>query len=91
MILADTDRRTYRDDGNMVIGNLLNAAHALGVDSCYIYRAREVFASEEGQKLLKEWGLDGKYEGIGNVILGYGLTEGKKEAAPRKDGYVIRV
>lgn len=91
VVLADRSRRTYRDDGNMVIGNLLNAAHAVGVDSCYIYRAREVFDTEEGQALLKKWGVAGDYEGIGNVILGYGLPEGIKEAAPRKSGYVVRV
>ena len=91
VVLADAERRTCRDDGNMVIANLLNAAHALGVDSCYVYRAREVFASEEGQALLKRWGIEGNYEGVGNVILGYGLPEGIKEAAPRKEGYVIRV
>ncbi len=91
VVLGDVSRRTYRDDANMVIGNMLNAANAIGVDSCYIYRAREVFASEKGKELLKKWGLEGEYEGIGNVILGYGLPEGKKEAAPRKEGYVIRV
>lgn len=91
VVLGDVSRRTYRDDANMVIGNMLNAANAIGVDSCYIYRAREVFVSEQGKELLKKWGLEGEYEGIGNVILGYGLPEGKKEAAPRKEGYVIRV
>ena len=91
VVLADKNRRTYVDDGNMVIGNLLNAAHAVGVDSCYIYRAREVFNSEAGKELLEKWGIHGDYEGIGNCILGYGLPEGKKEAAPRKEGYVIRV
>ena len=73
------------------MGNLLNAAHAVGVDSCYIYRAREVFDTEKGKELLRNWGIEGDYEGIGNVILGYGLPEGKKEAAPRKDSYIVRV
>lgn len=91
IVLADRSRTTYVDDGNLVIGNMLNAAHAIGVDSCYIYRAREVFDTEAGKSLLKKWGIEGDYEGIGNVILGYGLPEGKKEAAPRKDGYIIRV
>lgn len=91
VVLANRDRHTFVDDGNMVIANLLNAAHAVGVDSCYIYRAREVFRMEEGKALLKKWGIEGDYEGIGNVILGYGLPGGKKEAAPRKEGYVIRV
>ena len=91
IVLADRSRRTYVDDGNMVIGNLLNAAHAVGMDSCYIYRARETFQTEEGKELLRHWGIEGDYEGIGNVVLGYGLPGGVKEAAPRKDGYIIRV
>lgn len=91
VVLADRSRRTYVDDGNMVIANLLNAAHAVGVDSCYIYRAREVFDTDEGKELLEKWGIKGDYEGIGNVILGYGLPEGKKQAAPRKEGYIVRV
>ncbi len=91
VVLADRSAATPRDDGNMVIGNLLNAAHALGVDSCYIYRAREVFDSDEGKALLAKWGIEGDYEGIGNVILGYGEPEGIKEAAPRKDDYIYYV
>lgn len=91
VVLADRTRPTHVDDGNLVIGNLLNAAHAIGVDSCYIYRAREIFNSAEGKALLDKWGVQGDYEGIGNVILGYGLPEGVKEAAPRKDDYIIRV
>lgn len=91
VVLADKSRRTYIDDGNMVIANLLNAAHGIGVDSCYIYRAREVFNEKEGKALLEKWGVNGDYEGIGNVILGYGLPEGIKEAAPRKEGYIIRI
>lgn len=91
IVLAERSRKTYVDDGNMVIANLLNAAHAVGVDSCYIYRAREVFDSEEGKELLEKWGIHGDYEGIGNVILGYGLPEGIKEAAPRKADYIVRV
>lgn len=58
-VLADRSRPTYIDDGNQVIANLLNAAHAIGVDSCYIYRAREVFSTEEGQALLEKWGIHG--------------------------------
>ncbi len=77
-------------DGNLVIGNLLNAAHAVGVDSCYIYRAKEVFASDEGKELMKEWGLDEKYVGIGNCLLGYAAAEAAAPA-PRKDDYIVYV
>lgn len=91
VVLADRNVSTHVDDGNQVIGNLLNAAHAIGVDSCYVYRAREVFETEKGKELLRKWGIEGDYEGIGNVILGYGLPEGKKEAAQRKENYIVRV
>ncbi|MBQ5951944.1 MAG: nitroreductase family protein [Lachnospiraceae bacterium] len=78
-------------DGNLVLGNLMNAAQAVGVDSCYIWRAYESFETEEGKALKAAWGVPEDYVGIGNLILGYGKPEGKKPTADRKEGYVIRV
>lgn len=78
---------TWFEDACLVAGNLLNAAHAVGVDSCFIYRAKEVFETDEGRALLKEWGLDGDYVGVANCILGYG-DGSASEPKPRKDGYV---
>lgn len=75
-------------DANLVIGNLLNGANAVGVDSCYIWRARESFESEEGKALKAAWGIPEDYVGVGNVILGYGKPEGKRDPAPRKEDYV---
>ena len=91
VVLADRNCPTYLYDGSLVMGNLLNAAHAAGVDSCYIYRAREVFQTPEGQELMKQWGIDPAYEGIGNVILGYGKPEGIKPAAKRKADYIRKI
>ncbi|MCD7784155.1 MAG: nitroreductase family protein [Oscillospiraceae bacterium] len=91
VVLVPASFPTGRDDGNMVIANLLNAAHAVGVDSCYIYRAREVFEMDEGKALLKKWGIEGDYVGVGNVILGYGDEGGVREAAERKENYIIKV
>lgn len=87
VVLADSTRPTCVEDGSLVMGNLMNAAHAVGVDSCWIHRARETFASEEGKALLKEWGLSENYIGIGNCILGYRDCE-YPEAKPRKDDYI---
>ena len=68
----------------------MNAAFALGVDSCWIHRAREVFASAEGKALLRAWGLDESLVGIGNCILGY--RDGDLPAPkPRKENYIVRV
>lgn len=89
VVLADPVWHTYIEDGSLVMGNLMNAAYAVGVDSCWIHRAREVFASPEGKVLLKKWGVDEKYVGIGNCILGY--RDGDLPAPkPRKENYIIR-
>lgn len=90
LVLGDKVRPTYIEDGSLVIGNLMNAAHAIGVDSCWINRAREEFESPEGKQLLKEWGIEGDYAGIGHCVLGYRDCEYPK-AAPRKEDYIIRV
>ncbi len=90
IVLADKTRNTYKEDGSLVMGNLMNAAHSLGVDSCWINRAKEVFESERGKELLNDWGIEGDYEGIGHCILGYRDCEYPK-AAPRKTNYVIRI
>lgn len=90
VVLADKSLPTHVYDGACVMCNLLNAAHAAGLDACWINRAREEFDSEEGKALLKQWGIEGDYEGIGHCILGYRSGE-LQSAAERKADYVIRV
>ncbi len=92
IVLADqTAVPTWKEDAALVAGNILNAAHAVGVDSCYIFRAKEMFESEEGKELLRDWGLDeNNYVGVANCILGYRDCE-MPEPAPRKEDYVIRL
>lgn len=91
VVLADRSRPTYREDGALVMGNLMLAAHAVGLGSCWIHRAREVFGSEEGRKLLEKWGIRGDYEGIAHCVLGYAAENGEAHAKPRKDDYIVRV
>ena len=87
VVLADRNCPTYLYDGSLVMGNLLNAAHAVGLGSCWIHRAKEVFDSPEGKALLKDWGIEGDYEGIGNCIIGYPAQEAPAPK-PRKADYV---
>ena len=88
IVLADKARPTYLYDGSLVMGNLMNAAHSLGIGSCWIHRAKEEFESPEGKQILKDLGITGDYEGIGHCILGYADCE-DPTAAPRKENYVI--
>ena len=86
VVLAEADSRFAVQDGSLVMGNLMNAAHAIGLGSCWINRAYEVFEKEEGKALLKKWGIEGNYIGIGNCILGY--PDEKPTMKPRKKNYV---
>ena len=90
IVLADPEVGTYHEDGSLVMGNLMLAAHAVGVDSCWIHRAKEEFESAEGKELLKEWGLPENLVGIGHCILGYRDCE-YPEAKKRKADYIVRV
>lgn len=87
VVLADKSKPTYICDGSLVMGNLLNAAHACGISSCWIHRAKEEFESEEGSEILRSLGIDGDYEGIGHCILGYADCE-QPVPSPRKDNYI---
>lgn len=78
-------------DASLVLENMMLAAHAQGLGSCWIHREREMFATEEGKELMREWGLPEGLVGIGALALGY--PEGEPSPAkPRKEGYtrVIR-
>jgi nitroreductase len=87
VVFANPVAHTYVEDGSLVMGNLMIAAHSLGVDSCWIHRAKEVFASEEGQKLKKEWGIAENLVGIGNCVLGYRAAD-LLPPKPRKSDFV---
>ena len=87
VVLAEKDWPTHVYDGSLVMGNLMLAAHSLGLGSCWIHRAKETFEREEGKAILKELGIEGDYEGIGNCVIGY-AKEPAKDAAPRKTDYV---
>lgn len=76
-------------DGSLVIGNMMLAAHSLGLGSCWIHRAKETFADEEGKAILAELGVEGDWVGVGNCVLGYS-NEAPKAVIPRKEGRVVR-
>ena len=87
VVLSDPERMTWVEDGSLVLGNLMNAAWSLGVSSCWINRAEEVFAGPEGKALLRRWGLPEGLAGVGNCILGYAAGD-IPAAAPRKADFV---
>lgn len=87
LVLADKSVATHIYDGSLMLGNLMNAAHSLGLGSIWIHRCREEFEQEDYAKMLADLGIEGDYEGIGHLAVGY--VDGDAPApAPRRDGRV---
>ena len=89
VVLAESTGTTWVEDGSLVLGNMMNAAQALYIGSCWIHRARQMFDSEEGKALLQTWGLPETMKGVGNCILGYPAKEPIQK--PRKEGRILKV
>ena len=87
IVLAEKDRPNRVYDGSLVMGNMMLAAHSLGLGSCWIHRAKEEFETEEGKQILKGLGIEGEYEGIGHCIVGYPAVD-LPEASPRHENRV---
>ncbi len=90
IVLADKNWPTHVYDGSLVLGNMMLAAHSLGLGSIWIHRAKEEFESEEWQQLLADLGVEGEWEGIGHCAVGYADGE-IPEAAERKESRVFWV
>lgn len=89
VVLGEEQNYPIIENGSLVLGNLMNAAHAVGLGSCWIHRARQVFDSPEGKALLKKWGLPETLRGIGNCILGF--AEESPDPKPRLEGRIVKI
>lgn len=89
VVLANKDIPTYIYDGSLVMSNMMLAANSLGLGSCWIHRAKEMFETKEGKEILKSLDIEGNYEGIGNCIIGY--PESIPEPKPRKENYIYKI
>lgn len=87
VVLADRTASTAQYDGCSVMCQLVNAAHAVGLASCWIHRAKEEFDSEEGKTILAELGIKGDYEGIDHLVVGF-PTKPAATPLPRKSDYI---
>ena len=91
LLIFETEKCFTRElDGAAVCTNMLNAAYAVGLGSCWIHRSKQMFQTEEGKALLKKWGLPETLEGVASIALGYADCP-LPEAKPRKADYCVRV
>ena len=89
IVLTKTFTPTYLYDGSLAMGNMMLAAHAVGLGSCWINRAREEFEQPEWKAWLKSLGIEGDYEGIGHLALGY--PDGEPHAPKPRKECVVKV
>ncbi len=87
IVSADEKAIAPQADASLALGNLLLAAHALGVGSCWIHSLRFLFSTEEGRALNKELGIPAGYTIVGSGAFGYHAGEAPA-AAPRREGTV---
>lgn len=92
LVFASRPEKTLNGvpDGSLVLGNMMLAAHSIGLGSCWINREREIFATPEGRTLLAELGLPEEIQpdlmGVGALALGYPAHDAPAPK-PRKEGY----
>ena len=90
IVLGKKDVPTHVYDGSLVMGNLMLAAHSLGLGSIWIHRAKEEFEQDTYKQFLEELGIEGEWEGIGHCAVGY-VNGDYPEAAARAQNRVFFV
>ena len=90
LVLADGTIPTYIEDGSCVLENLMLAAHAVGLGSVWVNRERQIFDSERGKQLLREWNLPTTLRGVGAIALGYPQGEAPQPKERKKD-YIVHI
>lgn len=90
LVLADGTIPTYIEDGSCVLENLMLAAHAVGLGSVWVNRERQIFDSERGKQLLREWNLPTTLRGVGAIALGYPQGEAPQPKGRKKD-YIVHI
>jgi nitroreductase len=86
LVFSSKDWNNNIKDGSLVIGNMMLAAHSIGLASCWINREDKMFETEEGKALLRQWNLPENIIGVGAISLGYASAH-PHTVKPRKEGY----
>ena len=90
IVLADRNNSNNRYDGSLVMGNMMLAAHALDLGSIWINRAYQEFETDEYKQLLKDYNIEGEWEGVAHLAIGYRDCD-NPQAKPRKENRVYYI
>lgn len=86
LVFADATQLAPLEDGCNVLENMMLAAHAIGLGSCWIYAAKVLFSTEEGAAFQKELGLSETDQIVGSIAVGY-PDGAAPQPKPRKESF----
>ncbi|MDD6542021.1 MAG: nitroreductase [Prevotella sp.] len=86
LVFASKDNENNYRDGSLVLGNMMLAAHSIGLASCWINREDKMFETAEGKQIMKELNLPDGLMGVGALSLGYAASQ-PQTVKPRKEEY----
>lgn len=86
LVFASKDNENNYRDGSLVLGNMMLAAHSIGLASCWINREDKMFETTEGKQIMKELNLPDGLMGVGALSLGYAASQ-PHTVKPRKEEY----
>ena len=89
LVVANKKNNTATYDGSLALGYMMLKAHELGLASCWIHRAKEEMVSPLGEEIKKRAGLEGDWEGVGHLALGYAAVPLPPPHIPRADRYRV--
>lgn len=89
LVFASADNYNRERDASLVLGNMMLAAHSIGLASCWINRVDEMFKRDELKALLKEWGLPDGLVGVGSLALGYAASQPRTVKERKTDYYRV--
>ena len=89
LVFASADNYNRERDASLVLGNMMLAAHSIGLASCWINRVDEMFKRDELKALLKEWGLPDGLVGVGSLALGYAVSQPRTVKERKTDYYRV--
>lgn len=90
LIIVSNDEKALapQADGALALGNMLLAAHVIGIGSCWIHAVNYLYTTEEGKTLFKELGVPEGYITVGSGVFGYSTSEIPPVPASRKENTV---
>lgn len=87
VLFAPANHYTAIENASAVQMNLMHAANAVGLASCWVHMPKEVFQQVEGKQLMYAWGLPDDVISVAALAIGY--QDGETPEVPDKEQHIV--